>query len=75
MATTGSRIIYVNNKANLWKKNELLSVSTRFSVIGLHLRQVINNINLAYYISGQFQVFKFIQQGFQIIYLDLTLKP
>ena len=75
MATTGSRIIYVNNKANLWKKNELLSVSTRFSVIGLHLRQVINNINLAYCIFGQFQVFKVIQQGFQIIYLDLTSKP
>jgi len=28
MKTTGSRIIYVKNDANLWKKNELLSVST-----------------------------------------------
>jgi len=30
MKTTGSQIIYVNNHAKLWKKNEFLPVSTLF---------------------------------------------
>ena len=75
MRTTGSRIIYVNNDAKLWKKNELLSVSTLFSLKGLQLREVINNINLKHFIFCQFQVSEGISPGFQIIYLDLTSKP